>query len=125
MATIKFRLEHGLAFGKGNDAVMQYDVTLRELSVGDLLDAQEEAEKVVNTPEGYTLVVSPTRVGVQLLRRQIASVGCINGPLSLADIFRLNAADMALINTQVGALEQAALKELAERGRSNTAPAST
>ncbi|MFL1552501.1 hypothetical protein ACI77I_26030 [Pseudomonas sp. D47] len=125
MATIEFRLEHGLPFGKGDDAQMQYDVTLRELNVGDLLAAQEEAEKVVATPDGYSLVISPTRVGIHMIRRQVASVGCIKGPLSIGDINRLHADDLGLLNSKAGALEQAALKELESRGRSNTAPAST
>lgn len=121
MAQIEFHLKHGLPFGKGEEAVLQYDVTLRELTVGDILAAQEESEKVVPTPEGYTLVVSPTLSGMHIMRRQILKVGSIQGPLSLADLGRLNPADLDLINAKVAALDVAVVKEVTARGRLDAA----
>ncbi|EBC0167650.1 hypothetical protein CR770_26080, partial [Salmonella enterica] len=44
-----FCLIDGLPFGTGNDKEMQFDVTFRELSAGDLIDAQVASEKVVMT----------------------------------------------------------------------------
>jgi phage FluMu protein gp41 len=123
MARLEFSLKHGLPFGKGADAVMQYDVTLRELSVGDILSANEESEKVVPTPDGYTLVVSPTLVGVHTMRRQVLKVGCIQGPLSVADMGRLHPDDLALLNSKASDLDSAVLKEVTERGRSDAASA--
>lgn len=122
MAKIEFRLKHGLPFGKGDDAELQYDVTLRELTVGDVLAAQEEAEKVVATPTGYVLVMSPTRLGIQTMRRQISAVGKIQGPLSLSDMEKLNPEDMTLISRHLNGLEGALLKEIDDRGRSGAAP---
>lgn len=117
MAQIKFQLKHGLPYGKGDNVAMQYDVSLRELNVGDMLQAQEESEKVVATPSGYTLVMSPTRLGINTIRRQIHSVGTIQGPLSLADMERLHPEDLTLINRHLDGLETAVLQEVEGRGR--------
>lgn len=122
MARIEFRLKHGLPFGKGDDAEQQYEVTLRELTVGDILAAREESEKVVSTPDGYTLVVSPTLVGLHTLRRQVAQVGLLQGPLSQGDIGRLHPDDLELLYQKVDALDEASLKGVEARGRSDAAP---
>lgn len=122
MAKIEFQLKHGLPFGKGDDAELQLDVTLRELTVGDVLAAQEESEKVVATPTGYVLVMSPTRLGIQTMRRQIKSIGKINGPLSVSEMEKLNPEDLSLISHHLNGLERTLLQEVEDRGRSGAAP---
>lgn len=87
------KLKDGLPFGTGDETEMQYDVTLRELTAGDMIDAQAAAEKLVMSKEGPVLVSSPSRMGLEMLRRQIASVGCIKGPLSMALIRKLSVDD--------------------------------
>lgn len=87
------RLIDGLPFGTGDEMELQHDVTLRELTAGDMIDAQVAAEKVVMTREGPVLVSSPALMGLEILRRQIAKVGSINGPLSLAMIKKLSQQD--------------------------------
>lgn len=54
------KLKDGLPFGTGDETEMQYDVTLRELTAGDLIDAQAAAEKLVMSKEGPVLVSSPS-----------------------------------------------------------------
>lgn len=78
------QLKDGLPFGIGADCVMQYAVTFRELTTGDVIDAQTASEIPVTTAEGPMLVSSPSKMGVEMLRRSIATVGSINGPLSVA-----------------------------------------
>lgn len=121
MAKATFRLKHGIPFGKGDDMELQFDVELRELQVGDILAAQEEAEKVVPTPNGYTLVVSPTLAGIHTLRRQIVRIGKLQGPISPREINLLQQEDLALINRHADALDKAVLSEVTERGRSDSA----
>lgn len=122
MAQHVFRLNHGLPLGKDQDIELQYDVTLRELTVADVLAAQEEAEKVVATPTGYALVMSPTRLGMQTIRRQIRSIGKVQGPLSLNDMGKLHPDDLAIITRHIDGLEEAVLQEVDSRGRTDTAP---
>lgn len=45
---MKLMLETGLMFGEE----AQLEVTMRELTTGDLLDAEMAAERLVMTPEG-------------------------------------------------------------------------
>lgn len=112
------KLNDGLPFGSGDDVQMQYDVKLRELTAGDLIDAQMAAEKVVMTKEGPVLVSSPSLMGLEMLRRQIASVGCINGPLSMALMRKLSTDDFQRLSLATELRDMAVAASLTqERGR--------
>lgn len=113
-----FRLVDGLPYGSGDDAQLQYDVTFRELSAGDIIDAQLASERVYDTASGPQLIASSSQMGLELLRRQIASVGCIQGPLSLALLKKLSQKDFQRL-TVASELKDLALtaKMTSERGR--------
>lgn len=118
MAQVTFTLIQGLKIG---DAEHQ-EAVLREASGGDVLAAMEESERLVwgdgpdGTPQPH-LVVSPTLVGINVLRRQIVRIGEIKGPLERFDINRLSPADLNLLQVQAQLLEGAASVEVARRGR--------
>ncbi|MGL4710358.1 MAG: phage tail assembly protein [Aeromonas veronii] len=117
MASVTFSLKDGLPFGKGDEMEMQHEVTLGSLTVGDITKAQEESEKLVPTPEGYALLVSPALVGVNLLRHQIKLLGKIQGPIPMAMMHNLTPGDLDLLNSKADALDAAALKGVEKRGR--------
>ncbi|WP_160621623.1 phage tail assembly protein [Mixta intestinalis] len=113
-----FRLADGLPYGTGEDAEMQYDVTFRELTAGDIIDAQLASERVVETRNGPQLVSSAAQMGVELLRRQISSVGCIKGPLSVVMLKKLSTGDFERLTIASEMKDSAAATKLAsERGR--------
>lgn len=123
MAQIEFPLKHGLPFGKGEEAALQYDATLRSLTAGDIIDARVESERVVDTPAGPRLVTSPELMALNVLRRQITRVGVISGPLSIAQLRQLSHHDLQLLEGESDALEVAELSErLDRRGRADQAP---
>lgn len=123
MAQSIFPLKHGLPFGKDDDAEMQMEVTLRELAGGDLIDARLESERVVESASGPRLVCSPELLALNTLRRQVASIGKIKGPLSMNDLRRLKVPDLLLLERQADAIDAAVLADkLGERGRSDQAP---
>lgn len=101
-----------------DDAAPQLAVTFRELSAGDLIDAQVAAEKVVSTPQGPQLVTSPSLMGLEMLRRKIAFVGDIPGPLSMMLLRKLSERDLQRLSiaTELRDLAQAAAMS-ADRGR--------
>lgn len=106
MAKIEFTLKHGIPFGKGRDAEMQYDVVLRELNAGDIIDASEDAERVMFSPSGGAVAyTSNVRAGYELLRRQIASIGDIQGPLEMKDLRRMHRDDMEMLQQKAEALD--------------------
>ncbi|PMI33514.1 hypothetical protein BCT30_04915 [Enterovibrio norvegicus] len=122
MAKIEFSLEHGLLFGKGQDAEPHYDVVLRELTTRDVIEARTKAEQVVFVPDPQTgtergiTVVSEVKMGIELLCRQVASIGDIQGPLSVRQLYGLHVDDFALLNEQAERLD-AAVEVAEKRGR--------
>lgn len=118
------------------------DVTtahVRKLNAGDILAAQEEAERLVYTATGdMALVMSPARMARASLCRQIARLESVDGkkhdgPLapdeldrfSLVDLDRVQAA-AALLDKTVGLTPGAVVQAADQRGRTvagSTGPA--
>jgi len=120
MATIEFCLKQGYQVGKN----CHTEVVLREPTAGDVIEANEESEKLIVIPEPM-FVASPTLVGINVLRRQIVSIGSVSGPLSLAELKNLHPQDLDQIQAEANKLEsawsvEAASKEGHRRGRDHT-----
>lgn len=104
----------GLPFGEGR----VYRVTFRELSAKDSIDAEAEAEQYIETRNGPILIASPSLRGVALLRRQIATVGDIEGPLSMLQIGQLSERDLSRLMVAVNLRDTALAGKLAgDKGR--------
>ncbi|EGH39849.1 Mu-like prophage FluMu protein gp41 [Escherichia coli AA86] len=111
----------GLPFGESRE----YRVTFRELTAKDSIDAESEAERLMETRNGPVLVASPALRGIALLRRQIAAVGQVEGPLSPRQIGQLSERDLSRLMAAVSLLDSAmAGKLVAERGRTDAVPGS-
>ncbi|WP_048797114.1 MULTISPECIES: hypothetical protein [Serratia] len=112
------QLLDGLPYGMEGDCEMQYRVTFRELTAKDSIEAEAEAERYVETPNGPQLIPSPSRRGVALLRRQIATVGCIPGPLSMNQVNQLTERDFSRLMVAVNLRDSALAGKLAgDKGR--------
>ncbi|CAH6294247.1 hypothetical protein AN2336V5_4053 [Klebsiella oxytoca] len=122
MAEMKITLKHGYVAGKGTDDEIRYtEVTFRELTSKDVIDAQLEAERVVIGENGKAVAYcSEVLMGLGMLRRQIASVGEIPGPLSLKQVCAFHPEDLELLSSKAAALDDL-LSETASRGRSDAA----
>lgn len=94
LARGQLTLIDGLVTGQGDDEQRHTDVTLRLLTGKDIIDAELAAERVIQTQNGAELVRSPAMVEFELLRRQVARLGNINGPLSLLQLKSLSARDI-------------------------------
>ncbi|AXF74868.1 phage tail assembly protein [Erwinia tracheiphila] len=94
---MQIQLIHGLCYGQGDDMVRQFDVELRELNAGDLIEAEQASEKMVMTPKGPALLSSPAMMGYEMVRRSIARIGVIQGPLSMALLKTLHQDDLELL----------------------------
>jgi phage FluMu protein gp41 len=112
-------MEHSFELEDGLQLVEKTHTTcvVRPLTAGDILDAQQDAERLMATPNGYQLVVSDSAMGFHLARRQIVRLGDIPGPLSVDDMRKLSGRDMERINKQLDGLDQAVAGALADRGR--------
>lgn len=122
MSTYKFNIEHGLKIG---DQTL-HDVVMKDhLTAEDLFLASEAAEKLVFSGEGDDakpeLVISPSLVSAETLRRQIKRIGDIEGPISMKVLGKLHEDDLAKINKMSQRIEAIKVsKAVARRGRSNT-----
>jgi phage FluMu protein gp41 len=113
MATMNVDLTRGLTIGEKTHTT----ATIREATAADLIDATDESEKIVKTPDGYQLIASPTQVGLNTLRRQIVSVGDYKGPLSMAELKKLSATDLSLLQETAQAMDAVSMAEITDRGR--------
>lgn len=120
--SLKFDLIHGLVL---NEKALKR-VELRAPNAGDVIDAQEESEKLVyamiNGSLAPTLVTSPSLVGINVLRRQVRLLDEPNLILELSLLKKLHIDDLELIQAKAGELDQAlasraAAREVTDRGR--------
>lgn len=111
----EIKLIDGLKIGE----TVHKDVTLRDLTARDILEAHEAAERVVIGAEGSPVVVaSPVRVGMETLRRRIGRLGNVQMPLSLAELLSLSERDLDILQDAIDELEKAeAAVKLERRGR--------
>ncbi len=114
MGTLTITLTDGIKLG--DDILLE--AVLRTPTAGDVIDSQEESEKLVETIDGPRLVSSPTLSGVGMLRRQIVRIGNLEGPLSPSDLRKLTPRDMHALQAAANKLDDALAGEaLADRGR--------
>lgn len=115
MSRIDVTLSSGLKIGQTTEK----EVTLREASAGDMIDATSDAEKVVMTPDGYQLVASPALVGIGVLARQIEKLGSFDGAVTVSMLRGLTQADLAALQEAADKLDRAALEAVSKRGRNH------
>ncbi|EAR7071120.1 hypothetical protein J8N54_001645 [Salmonella enterica] len=104
---MKFQLKDGLKVGLDKDAVIHKECEISKITTFMLTDARLAAERLVPTPTGYELLVSPTRVDIELLSRRIKRIGDINGPISERELKSLSEDDMVIIAKMAEQLDNA------------------
>lgn len=113
MAKVTGHLKKGLVVGEKRHRAF----VLRTLTAGDVVAAQEESERLIQTPDGYQLVSSPAKMGVELLRRQVVQIGEVKGPLEIFQLSLLSATDLEILSAHADKLDQATLTGVTTRGR--------
>ncbi len=112
MARAKVELTHGLQIGKK----FHKTAILKESTTGDILDATEESEKVITLADGsHALVVSDAFLGINILRRQIVSVGEYEGSLTLQEMRHLHPNDLALLQVEADTLDNTAVSTVVNK----------
>ena len=91
---MEFELEHGIKITENGVEETHKKVTLRELTAADLFAAQEASEVLRVTPkDSIELVMSNARLGREILRRAIVSIGNLPGPISEKVLSKLSGRD--------------------------------
>lgn len=122
MAIHKVTLEKGITVGD----VTHREVTLKELSAGDVMEAMDESERLLMVPTTTgeleaQLVLSNAALGINTLRKQIASLGEIEGPLEREQMALLSHTDLELLQAGAQELDAILAKAVIQRGRSDAA----
>lgn len=121
MATITVPLKHGWKIG---DTVHQ-EVTLRELTPEDIIEASLESERAVMTEHGYQFMLSPTLMGLNLVLRQLDQVGDFKGPFTRKMIARLHRDDWEVLQLEIEQIDRAGSEALQKRGRPGASESDT
>lgn len=116
MVKIKFELPDGLKIGE----TIYKEGELKELTIGDVLEAETEAEELryIGNDE-VRLVRSPAKLGLGLLRRQVASLGTLEMPLTDESFQALSRKDLKALQNAADKLDAASYAKVVKRGRNN------
>lgn len=102
------------------------DVELGDITAGDIIDANQEAEQVrvvvLDGKAEATVIVSPNLSAVHVLRRQIKKIGDMNGPIAYDVMRKLSAGDFELLLAKADQIAAAVAKEAVRRGRGDARP---
>lgn len=115
MTTIDITLKDGIRIGE----TIHQKIRLRELTIGEQLQAHTDAERVVATPNGYTLVPSPSLLTFLTLLRQIVLVNDPGVFVSEEQLKKCSARDFDALIIASGKLETVILEAAEARGRIN------
>lgn len=99
MARIKGELKHGLTVGKERYTAFELQ---DHLTAGQIIEAKEQAEKVVAFNDGTRIVPavveSPAKLGALMLCQQIVCIGPLAGPLDYDMFSKLHQEDLDILN---------------------------
>lgn len=91
-----FELFDGIPLEKDGDTTYQKQVEFKSLTAGEIFTAQDRAEEVRKTNDGYELIVSPTKLSREIVRLSVRRVGDLPG-LSLAVMSKMTSRDLELL----------------------------
>lgn len=115
MSRVEFDLIDGIKVGE----TVHKKTVIRNETAADMIAAVEAAEKLISTPDGYQLVSNPVLVGYLALGQQIISVGDVEGPFGRSRMGLFSGADMELLREKADGINEAAMRRLEGRGRSD------
>jgi len=125
MSEVKVTLLHGYKLG---ESILK-NAFIRPYNTADLMDAEEESEKLISAPTSdgvveHKLVLSPALYGRNIFRRQIVRFDDISGPFEITELKKnLHPDDYALLQQKTDELDQAvaakeASKAVTKQGKS-------
>lgn len=87
--TLSFTLPDGLKIG----SEVHKEVEIRDITAGDIIEANERSREVFLTPEGPMLMCPTDKIVRSMLCLIITKLGSLKMPLSPAEFNKLSAAD--------------------------------
>lgn len=115
MTSIDMDLQDGIQIGE----TLHKKIRLRELTIGEQLQVNTDAERVVATPNGYALVPSPSLLTFLTLLRQIVLVNDAGVFVSEEQLKKCSCRDFDALIIASGKLEGATLEAAETRGRAD------
>jgi len=111
MSKIEVTLIHGYKLGERT----LKNAFIRPYSAADLMDAEEESEKLIATTnaEGeieHKLVLSPALYGRNIFRRQVVGIDDLSGPFTIDELTEnLHLEDFVLLQQKTEELDEASI----------------
>lgn len=113
MSKVSFTLPNGLEIG----SEVHKEVELRDITAGDIIEANEKSREVFLTPQGPVLMCPTDKVVRNMLCRIITKLGSLKMPLSPAEFNKLSAADFDFLAEKY--IEMREKSDLDALGRDN------
>lgn len=113
MVKSKFELIDGITV----DGNVHKTVEMNELTLGEISEAGQAAEECRIVDGSVYVVKSQVRLEMELLRRQIKSLGALPMPLSPALFDLLSRADLIILQAEAEKLDKAMYKKVLNWGR--------
>jgi phage FluMu protein gp41 len=113
MTIIDVELQDGIKIGE----TVHTKIRLRELTIGEQLQLNSDAERVVATPSGYALVPSPSMLTFLTLLRQILLVTDPGVFVTEEQLKKCSSRDFDILIIASGKLETSTLEASEARGR--------
>lgn len=115
MTNIEINLQDGIKVGE----TVHKKIRLRELTIGEQLQVNTDAERIVATPNGYALVPSPSLLTFLTLLRQIVFVNDSGVFVSEEHLKKCSSRDFDALILASTKLENTTLEAAENRGRAD------
>ena len=113
MSKVSFTLPNGLETG----SEVHKEVEIRDITAGDIIEANEQSREVFLTPQGPVLMCPADKVVRNMLCRIITKLGKLDMPLSPKEFNKLSAADFDFLTDKY--FEMREKSDLDALGRDN------
>lgn len=124
MKTLKFELQDGISSERGGEIIVRKHIELKQLTAGEVFAAQDKAETLKRTENGYELITSPAKLSREMIRLSVKKVDEDTG-MSESEMRKLSDRDWSLmmvkyeeLTSMQNALLEKRLKDAEQVGKS-------
>lgn len=96
MKTLKFELQDGISSERDGEVIVRKHIELKQLTAGEVFAAQDKAETLKHTDNGWELITSPAKLSREMIRLSVKKVNEDTG-MSESEMRKLSDRDWSLM----------------------------